>query len=118
MEYYIGGYFQNRSEVRAKFYQETYILTSGRVACTFANLSKNATKIEDSFYSLAHARGQLLCWKSLLESSYLPDEIEMQAFLAKREQAISQVEIGRYVNLAELFELEPFYAYCDSIKLE
>ncbi|MGG0937191.1 hypothetical protein ABHN11_13890 [Brevibacillus centrosporus] len=118
LEGYIGGYFLYRSELRAKFYQETYILTSERVACTLANLSKKATKIEASYYSLAHARGELLCWKSLLESSFLPDEMEMQAFLAKREQAISQVETGRYVNLAELFELEPFFTYCDSIKLE
>lgn len=69
----IGAYFQMRSEMRAKYYQEKYecSVLNNKPELVIDRCRNNATKIppgDDNFYEIAHLTGQYLCWKKILNN--------------------------------------------------
>lgn len=57
----VGGIYQNRSEVRAKYYQEKYLPLNKVYDLDIDYISRELTKIDESeqsktFYTLTHAR--------------------------------------------------------------
>lgn len=122
----IGGIFQNCSEVRAKFYQEKYILTSGIIDFNLDYMSKyissylckiNLSNRSQTYYTLAHIRGLLLCWSNLANlEKYHHKKDELQRYIMGVNQDILHKEMtNQYQNMSEVFELDMFYEYCDGI---
>lgn len=66
----IGSYFQNRSEMRAKYFQEKYEYVdknSKEYIIEQININRTKVKSEDEIRSIAYLTGQFLCWKKLAE---------------------------------------------------
>ncbi|NOU72556.1 hypothetical protein GC098_14155 [Paenibacillus sp. LMG 31458] len=114
-EYNIGGYFLYYSEFRAKRIQEKYMLV-GMTEIQEDYMAKTLTKIDaaaelsDLYYSLSHARAQLINWEALASSN------PAKEFIEKSKHEIEAIEKSKgIVNLAELEDLAVLFKHCDTL---
>lgn len=122
----VGGVFQNRSEVRAKFYQEKYIVSNEIIDFNLDYMSKyisgylcdiDVSNRSQTYYTLAHVRGLLLCWSNLSNlEKYHHKKGELQRYIMEVNQEILNIEVtNQYQNMSEVFELDMFYKFCDKL---
>ncbi|MCR8636794.1 hypothetical protein [Paenibacillus radicis (ex Xue et al. 2023)] len=116
IEYVIFGYFQLRSEFRAKYFQEKYIV-SGMEEIKEDYMSKFLVRIEFSnnsnlFYTLSHARGQLLCWETITDENQAAKD-----YIEQRKNEIEDIEKDKCIkNVADIHTLVEFFDFCDKLK--
>lgn len=105
------AYFQTRSEMRAKFYQEKYTYISNETSYhSLRHLRETLTPINESdiFYSLSHAKGQLHYWDSLVLQPAL------KQFVEKEKSKIAKYEkLNGIIDLTEIFEINGFFEFCN-----
>ncbi|CAM4025593.1 mitochondrial inner membrane protease ATP23 [Paenibacillus alkaliterrae] len=117
-EYYIYAYFQQRSEFRAKYFQEKYMIVGLNITEDY--MSKRFTHIDTSTnsslnYTLSHARAQLEVWKS----NPVTNQAAME-YVEMKGLEIEEIENkNRIKNIAQLTDLNDFFDFCEtSIKVE
>ena len=102
------GFFQTRSEMRAKYFQEKYMCIHENIA---KRIDSDMTKINNNniFYELAHLRGQIHCWKEYLSQT---DQYDLIRKVQTKENEINE-RYKNIKNLEELFEIDDLYNFFD-----
>lgn len=104
-------YFYYRSEMRAKYYQEKYYL--GTVGKTGESIEKEIGEIperikvqtiEEQWYNVSHAWGQVLCWKKYDDR-----------FMVTGKKYLNSTSNKENKVLPLIFELNRFYKFCDRL---
>ena len=117
-DYYIYAYFQQRSEFRAKYFQEKYMTVGLNITEDY--MSKRFTPIDTSTksrlnYTLSHARAQLEVWKANPVANQAAKE-----YVEKKGLEIEDIENTNQIkNVAQLTDLNEFFDFCETfIKIE
>lgn len=110
----IGGYFQNRSEMIAKYFQEKYeYIDNNSKEYIIKQINDNYTKIKSEYdiKDIAYLTGQFLCWKELAE-----DDNDILSALHFVEAQLNLIwEIHPTYRLDNLFTKESFINKCNEL---
>ena len=110
----IGGYFEHRSEMIAKYFQEKYEYVdnnSKEYIIKQININRTIIKSADETKNIAYLTGQFLCWKELAED----DDDILSALHVVEEQLNLIWELRPDYRIDNIFTKESFIDKCNEL---